>query len=291
MKTIKLDVTYSFSGDRVEEATLLPINGAAEKIFTKRNSEKPFSWFANVISAGCSQLGRHSSAEEVRKKFAESGDVKIPQVVLAMPMAVANTLLLEIHRHLWEDLLENQEVICKYCTKTLAMDVDLHKIDYSEEDYEKIDEADGEFDVLTTKLTEGYVYKSPKKRGELVEPELDGITFNQFEFRAPTLRDCIQHENSYDDDIEFWRKIAMNCIIGIKQVSDSGEIISELPSELFKRKGLKVFDQIFRKDLQAIRNCVRDEIPALSFAYEDTCACSMSKQIPVSAQSGNLFSS
>ena len=121
----EIPVGLRLNGEVYKNVELLKTNGVAEKIFTKKIAEKPFTWQGNIVSAAVKSIGPIQIGAEVRKKYLEDGAVTIPQAVLALPIAEVNTLLVEIHRRVWVSFIPKQEIICKYCGRKLIADIPL----------------------------------------------------------------------------------------------------------------------------------------------------------------------
>ena len=110
----ELPIGLRVNGETHKNVELLKTNGVAEKIFTKKIAEKPFTWQGNIVSAAVKSIGTIEIGSAVRKQYLEDGSVTIPQAVLNLPLAEINTLLVEIHRRVWVSFITKQEVICKY---------------------------------------------------------------------------------------------------------------------------------------------------------------------------------
>lgn len=287
----ELPVGLRIDGEVYKEVELLKSNGVAEKIFTKKISEKPFTWQGNIVSAGVKRLGNIEIGSEVRKKYLEDGSVTIPTPVLKLPLAEINTLLVEIHRRVWVSFIPKQEIICKYCGKKLIADIDLDKIDYLPETKEAMAEIT-DYEHIDVRLVDGF---TPPAIPKLTDKEQYlGITeteFNRFLFRVPLLEDAIRHERYFSDSIGFWRRIAMDCLVSIDRVDSEGNVIDTLPKEFHTWYGLKIFNEYLTgKDLRTIRNGLIEYLPTLPFAYYEPCGCSEQRDIPMVMEVSNFFS-
>lgn len=287
----ELPVGLRINGEVYKEVELLKSNGVAEKIFTKKLSEKPFTWQGNIVSAGVKRIGSIEIGSEVRKKYLEDGSVTIPTPVLKLPLAEINTLLVEIHRRVWVSFIPKQEIICKYCGKKLIADIDLDKIDYLPETKEAMAEIT-DYDYIDIRLVDGF---TPPAIPKLTDKEQYlGITeteFNRFLFRVPLLEDAIRHEKYFSDSIGFWRRIAMDCLVSIDRVDSDGNVIDTLPKEFHTWYGLKIFNEYLTgKDLRTIRNGLIEYLPTLPFAYYEPCGCSEQRDIPMVMEVSNFFS-
>ena len=80
----ELPVGLRINGEVHKDVELLKTNGVAEKIFTKKLAEKPFTWQGNIVSAAVKSIGSIQIGAEVRKKYLEDGAVTIPQAVLSL---------------------------------------------------------------------------------------------------------------------------------------------------------------------------------------------------------------
>lgn len=286
----ELPVGLRVNGEVYKDVELLKTNGVAEKIFTKKIAEKPFTWQGNIVSAAVKSIGPIQIGAEVRKKYLEDGAVTIPQPVLDLPLAEINTLLVEIHRRVWVSFIPKQEIICKYCGRKLVADIDLDKIDYLPESKELI-ESGVDFETIEVDLKDGF---EPPVIPKLTDkPEWAGITnttYNRFVFRVPTLGDAIRQEKYFSDSIGFWRRIAMTCLVAIQRV-ENGVVVDTLPQEFHTWYGLKIFNEyLMQKDLREIRTSLIEHLPTLPFAYYEPCGCDEQREIPMAMEASNFFS-
>ena len=286
----ELPVGLRLNGEVHRNVELLVTNGVAEKIFTKKISEKPFTWQGNVVSAAVKSIGSIQIGAEVRKKYLEEGAVTIPMAVLKLPLAEINTLLVEIHRRVWLSFVPKQEVICKYCGKKLIADIDLDKIDYLPETKEKM-ETITDYEKFNIDLKYGF---QPPVIPKLTDKdEYRGITdtiYNRIVFRVPLLEDAIRHEKYFSDSIGFWRRVAMDCIVDIQKV-EGDEVVDSLPKEFLTYYGLKIFNEYLTAfDLRAIRTGLLEYLPTLPFAYYEPCGCDENREIPMAMDASNFFS-
>lgn len=285
-----LPIGLRVNGEVHTEVELLNTNGVAEKIFTKRVSDKPFTWQGNIVSAAVKRIGTIEIGADVRKKYLEDGVVTIPTAVLNLPLAEINTLLVEIHRRVWEHFIPKQEVICKYCGRKLVADIDLDKIDYLPEVKERM-ETITDYEHLVVDLSMGFEAPSLGKLTE--KPEWAGVvgtTYNRFIFRVPTLGDAIRQEKYFSDTIGFWRRVAMDCLIEVQRV-EKGKVVDVLPTEFHTWYGLKIFNEyLMSKDLKAVRNALIEYMPTLPFAYYEPCGCAEQREIPMVMEASNFFS-
>ena len=271
---MKLPLTFSFliplehAGKTHKELTLLKVNGLAEKIFAERLPEKPYSWMGGIISSGIAEIGGITIGSIARSSFSKNGVVTIPDIILNLPMAEANTLLIEIHRRIWKQELKNQECLCKYCGRKMIVDLDLAKIKLTEAS-EKILSEKEDFTFLTCDLPDGWLYESPfLPNGQPVYPDSHNQLFNRFVFRVPTLKDAIRHEQHATDSITFWRLIAFDCLVQVTNQETGAELQISAATSL----GQKLYEEILvGEDLQAIREILRDSLPTLPMWYEETC--------------------
>lgn len=286
----ELPVGLRINGEIYKDVELLKTNGVAEKIFTKKLAEKPFTWQGNIVSAAVKSIGPIQIGAEVRKKYLEDGSVTIPQAVLDLPIAEINTLLVEIHRRVWVSFIPKQEIICKYCGRKLIADIDLDKIDYLPETKEMM-ESITDYDTIVVDLKDGF---EPPIIPKLTDKaEFTGITdtvYNRFVFRIPTLADAIRQEKYFSDSIGFWRRIAMDCLLSIERV-EGDEVVDTLPKEFHTWYGLKIFNEILmQKDLRDIRTALIEYLPTLPFAYYEPCGCDEQREIPMTMEASNFFS-
>jgi hypothetical protein len=287
----KLPIGYSYEDGYVQDVSLLRINGAAEKIILERLPDQPYTWMGNVVACCIKEIGGTRVGAAMREEYLSDNAVTLPKEVLRLSIADINTCLVEIHRILWAEHVKNQESQCKYCGKVFITDIELSKIKMAAENVALLEKRD-DWRELVCDLPEGFEYEI-KKMAEGVQHPFDafnGVTFNQFIFRMPTLADAIKYESYSADTVDFWRRIAASCLIKILKVDENGEVQGELPPKAFRPLGIKLFDeQLFKKDLSEIRSILRDYSPTLPFFYEEKCP-HCKKQTAVSIEGSSFFS-
>lgn len=286
----ELPVGLEINGETYKNVELLKTNGVAEKIITKKISEKPYTWQGNVISACVKSIGKVEIGADVRSKYLKDGAVTIPHSVLKLPLAEVNTLMLEIHRRVWVSFIPKQEILCKYCGRKSIVDIDLDKIDFSEEDREQI-ESGISLDKIVVPLRDGFIPPILPKITD--KAEYAGITeteYNQFVFRVPVLEDAIRREKHFSDTISFWRQIAMDCLLEINCVDADGIVLDTLPSEFHVYYGLKIFNEYLSAfDLKEIRTEIMEFLPTMPFAYYEPCPY-CDNETPMVMEVSNFFS-
>lgn len=298
---VKMLVGYPVAGIYTRDVQLLRSNAITEEIATRKLPQNPYTWIANVISCFAGQIGSANVAESVRKQYLDTGTVVIPQVVKDMPLADANSLLLDIHRLCWKNLLSNQKIICKTCTRSLIVDVDLNNI--------KPDEKGLKFLSETPEVSHLFVdLKDPISFAELVK-KIEAVnagnvdaevkdaslaTYNRLVFRVPKLSDAIKNEDHVSRNIDFWRRMALDTLTAVQNVriDDKGTatVMDEFPIHLVNGLGLKLFFYFSGEDLRLIRNTLIEELPTMPFAYEDTCPCDRQSKIPYIMEATDFFS-
>lgn len=294
MKELTFTVPIGTNENETEtKVELLKTNGIAEKVFLTKLKEKPYTWLGQIISVSAKTINGVACAEEVRKKYVDNETLTIPDVVLDLPLAVANSMVTEIHRRVWKSKFKDQKFPCYECGRSLTTDIDLDKIEYSEKDLELLAEKK-DWSTIDIDIDGGYTYRAlpikDSETGEKVEENLDGVVFNRFRFRVPTLRDLIGKEKYLSDEIVFWRHIAALTIQRGYAVDEKGQVVYELPSKIFGYFGLNFFnEQLEGPDLSTIRKKLRTGIPTISFVYYDVCGCEKMKQIPVTMEGDNFF--
>jgi len=111
----RLYVGAVIDGTRIDTVELVKTNGIAEKIFTLKTPDTPFTWMGNILSVSIQAMGIEVVAEKAREAYRKNQSFTIPECIKQIPMADVNSLLLEIHRTLWQNLIERQTCICKFC--------------------------------------------------------------------------------------------------------------------------------------------------------------------------------
>ena len=285
-----LPIGLRSGGDVLKEVELLRTNGVAEKVFVTKIPERPYTWQGNVLAVAIKRIGNIEIGAEARRSYVKDNAVTIPEAVKNLTMADVNTLLVEIHRRLWQSFIPRQEVICKYCGKRLLADIDLDKIDYRDETKEFMEECPN-YDEIVVDLVSGF---TPPSLGKITDkPEYSDVLqteYNRMTFRAPLLRDAIKNERKFSDSIGFWRCIAKDCLLRVESVED-GTVTSVLPTEFHMYYGMKLYDEYLSgKDLKAIRSALTEYLPTLPFAYYDRCGCDEQREIPYSMEASSFFS-
>lgn len=283
----RLYVGAVIDGTCIKTVELVKTNGIAEKVFTLKTPDAPFTWMGSVIAVSVKEMGVEVVAEKVRESQKKNQSFSIPDCIKQIPMADVNSLMLEIHRTLWQNLIENQTCICKFCGETMVVDIDLDKVEMSEEDLAK---SEKEIDHLEYTLKTPFVYHVKGEMSKRDFSDFDGKEFNSLEFRIPLLRDSLKNEKSYKDTVLFWRKIAMDTLTKICQKDEDGKIIDELPLEAVQFMGLGLFDDSFDgKDLKGIRQVLREDLPSIPFMYDERCI-SCHRVTPVTIEPSSFFS-
>lgn len=288
----ELPVGLNHAGEVYKNVELLRTNGVAEKVFLKKLAEKPFTWQGNVVSIAVKSIGPIEIGAECRQGYLQNGSVTIPQVVRNITLADINTLMVEIHRRCWVSFIPKQEIICKYCGKRLVADIDLDKIDYFPETKEQMALPSVMYDSIPVDLKYGF---EPPIIPKITDQEryfgITDKTYNRFVFRPPLLDDAIRHEAYFSDSIGFWRRIAMDCLIAIQEVSPEGEVLDTLPKEFHTYYGLKMFNEYLTGvDLRSIRTELTEHLPTLPYAYYEECGCDEQKDIPMIMEASSFFS-
>ncbi len=288
---LELNIGYNVNGEYTRSVSLLKSNGVAEEVFSKKTSDKPYTWIANCLTIAVKSIGSVDVGVEARQNYLKDNVVNIPKVIKDMPMADANSLLLEIHRRTWKNLVEKQEIMCKYCAKTAIADVDLDRIDLTDDDKNLI-AGSPKFEFIICDLVDGCdltpIIVKLKKENEL--GHLKDINFNRFIYRVPTLGDALRNEKYASDNINFWRRIASDCLVSIQEV-DNGRTVNEFPEDFFAALGLDLYKQyLSTEDLGKVRYALREELPTMPFSYTDTCPCDLQKEIPFVMEASSFFS-
>ena len=284
-----MPVGLKIDGDYKKDVELVDANGVAEKVILRKLQDKPYTWQGNVISVVTKSIGNVEISSEARKSFMMDGAVTIPDAVTKLTLADVNTLLVEIHRRVWQSFIPKQEVICKYCGKKLVMDIDLNKIEYDEHAQELIELAP-DYDNIIVDLPRGLKIPASKLTDKPEYAGITDITFNRFVFRPPLLSDAIRHEKHFSDSVAFWRMVALDCLQEVKSVEDGVEV-ETLPNEFKVWYNLKIFNEmIVRQDLHQVRKALLEYLPTLPFVYYEVCGCDQNQNIPVTMDASSFFS-
>lgn len=278
MSIVKLPVGVEVDGKPVFEAPLAQTGGDAEKVYKSPvSSASLYSWFGRTIAVSLHSLGGVPVSEPFIKNSMESGE--IPTIIQAISLFDVGSLIVQIQRECWQDIIKDQQIICKWCGKDITTDVDLKKLQVPEPTGELIKE-------IIVKLPE--VYEIDGHGIEAFEG-FKGYKYNHLIFRVPTLADALRHERISDDDILFWQKIAMDCLKGF--FYEEGEEKEFVPEGYATRRGMLLFNKDFStKTLKAIRDRLQAGLPSVKFYYEGECPCPRKRIIPYFTEVSNFFS-
>lgn len=268
---------------------LLETNGVAEKIITNKLADRPYTWQAYVFCSCIKSIGDIPIGMAARKEYLQHNTITIPRAIKELTLADANTLLVEIHRRVWQKDIHKQEIYCKGCGDTFINSIDLGKITMSEEDLELLN-TKSDFRQVVVDLPSGLLIDDiPELQKDIFAPHR-GKKFNRIIFNTPKLADAIRREKFYKDQIDFWRRIAYDCLVEIQYVKD-GQVLDVLPVEAQTFMGMSLYNEILSsKDLAAIRKGLIEYTPTLPFSYEDVCACPRQLNVPYIMEPTSFFS-
>lgn len=296
--SFELAVGIRGGAEVLRDVELLKGNGVTEKIFLKKLPEKPYSWIGSVLAVAIRSLGQELIGQEARKEYLTEGVITLPTVLKKMPLADANSCLLEIHRRLWQNLVPRQQCLCKFCGGSFIMDVDLNRIEMSDENKAFSEAIRNNPDklVLCADLPDGLEFVPFQKTatdGIFKNAEFEGL-YNRLVYRVPTLEDAIRNEKFASDEVVFWRRVAFDCLQRIEQVSNPGrdneEVTLVLPHDMNTALGIRLYDQTLSgRDLKAVRTALREKLPVLPFGYEETCP-KCERETPIAMEATNFFS-
>lgn len=289
-RIVTLPVGILHNGSIVKEVELLRTNGVAEKVFTQKLPDNPQTWIANVLTVAIKDIGGTPIGVSAREGYLKSsGSLTIPNAIKEISLADTNTLLVEIHRKAWQNLLRRQEVPCKHCGEVMLVDIDLNKIEYDEDSKKKIEEI-VDYPSMKADLPYGFTFESQGRGDVKLFEEYSGMVFNRFTFRPPTLGDSIRNEKYVSDNVMYWRRLAFDCLESVERVEEDGTVSNELPLQAVRNLGLNLFDlYLDASDLRAIRETLRETLPTMPFYYEDNCP-NCKRVTPVTIESGSFFS-
>lgn len=276
-----LPIGFKHNGKDVLELPIAETGGEAEKIYTKRPSTtKLHTWFAQVIAVSVESI----AGDKISSEFIKQEDKTIiPEAVKNIPFIDAGSLLIQIQRECWEAVIKDQKVTCSNCGSKLDADIDLHKIKVpTQRDEEREEKPIEEFSV---KLPKTYEIKGMVKQME----EYEGFKFNRIKFRVATLGDAIKHEGIAKDELQFWRNIAFDTMLGLYYEDEKGTI-TEVPDGYITKRGKQLFTKDFNTPtLKEIRNGLQRALPSAKFYYEEECPI-CDTATPFFASVSNFFS-
>lgn len=277
-KYFKLTVGVKGTDGTKHKELPIYLGGAdVEKIYTEEKSTAGlYSWFARVIAASVGSIG----TEQIASKFLagqENGE-PIPNTVLQIPIVDSGNLLLQIQRECWQDIIKDQQTLCKHCGDAIVIpETDLKKI--------PIPDISEDFEEIVVDLGEEYVISAGKVEAL---KDFDGQKYNRMVFRIPLLNDAIRHEKIASDETLFWRKIAFDCLTSLYlQKGEEKEFVSE---GYISRRSMLIFNKdLHTKSLKKVREALQSQLPSAKMYYEDTCPCPRRKTIPFFVAPSDFF--
>lgn len=273
---LKLPIGFSIGGKDIMELQVADTGSEAEKIYTKKPKQgKVQTWIGQVIAVSVTEI----AGTPVASEFIKSEDKNnIPDLVKQIPFLDAATLLLQIQKECWEEVIPDQRVQCVNCGTNLKVDIELEKLAIP--------------DNGTGKPLHEYVVKLKKphiiKTGVEILEEYEGYKFNRLKFRTATLGDAITHEGVMKDEVLFWRNLAFDTLLDLYHEDENGEI-TPVPKGFIVKRGKTLFNKDFdTKKLKEIRSGMQTTQPSMKASYEEECP-SCSEMTPLFAQPSYFF--
>lgn len=278
MENFVLPIGLKINDENILEVPIAETGGDAEKIYTKKPSPTGlYSWFGKVLSVSIDSIGK----EEVAKPYiAQQDKNNIPEVVKKIPLVDVGSLLIQVQRECWEDLLENQRIVCRNCGAELEASIDLNRIDIPNADKPEREAIE----YFTVSLPKTYTIDS----GGIEQlEEYNGLKFNKIRFRVATLSDGIKHEAIGKDELMFWQNIAFDTMDAL--IYEEGDVVEEVPKRYITLRGKQLFNKDFNtKTLKVIRSGLQTELPSAKNYYEEECP-ECNKNTPFFASVGSFF--
>lgn len=275
MEKFKLPVGLEYAGQRVTRITPAVTRGIAEKVFKENHgSDETHQWFGKVLSVAIAEI----AGEAVSAPFIDAykkDKTFIPDAVKAISYLDAGSLLIQIQRYAWEDVIKDRTIVCTHCGQQSIVDVDLKKIE--------VPEQDGEIPTeVIIDLGATYETKSEKK-------EHQGYKYNRAKLRVVTLGDAIKHDQHHIDETLFWRKVGRDCLIGLFYAEEGTDEIIEVPNAYIFERGTRLLEEDWTsKSLKKFKDGLF-ELPSANFYYEDKCPY-CKKKTPFFTSLGSFFS-
>lgn len=281
-KVFYLPIGLKIDGKEIVELPIAKTGGEAEKIFTKKPAQsKIHTWFGQVLSASIESINGEKIASEYLRADNTDRD-EIPALVKKIPFIDCGSLLIQVQRECWEDMITDQKITCTNCGAKLNADIDLNRITIP-------NNGEGRKPVLeeyVVKLDVPYTISHPK-----VEQlkEYEGVEFNAIKFRVATLGDAIKREGIVKDQILFWREIAFDTMTDLLFIDEKGNEIPVAEGYITKIGKKLLTDTFTSKTLKKIRAGMQDTLPSAKFYYEEDCP-ECSQPTPFFATVSNFFS-
>lgn len=281
-------------GNGTKDYSFLRTNGVAEKVYSNKNNAKPYTWMSQTLAIAIDHIAGVPVGGACRQQYIrQGGSFDVPSIILSISIADAASMLVELHRQVWKNLIPRQDTMCKYCGTKMTIDIDLDRISLDAEDIKKVDSNWHNIEIV---LPIGWTFKGLQVIGQQQEDlyaDYKGTVFNNFSFRTPTLGDAIRNEKHYSDTIPFWRRIAYDCLLDVRAVdASSHSVLAELPRSVLDIVQLKLFDEYLEfSDLDIIRSTLREGPPSLPLHYLEECVNPLCKmETPVTIEANSFFS-
>jgi len=240
-------------GERwIRDYVLRELTGADLKILQNRsiNRNSPVSYIAKAISMSLESLG----GTPVYKSFASSNYETVPDIVLKLPNQDASYLMIAAHVYNYGSKIDNIEARCSNCRSTIVFGTDLNSVD--------VTRAEHPINTFTVKLEKGF---SREGTEELVG--IDGVVWDIYEFRVPTLGDMVRQERYYiSDKSNFDDRVLFNCLVSVRSSEDD----REMPESIRNIVKLDLFDKIKARDKHLIEKAL-SRLPTIDDRAEVTC--------------------
>jgi hypothetical protein len=265
----------------IKEVPIARTGAEAEEVYLGKPAQtKIYTWFGEVLAVSIESIGSANVNADFLKSF--NKDRAIPKAVRDLSLNDVGSLILQVQRECWQDVIKDQRLNCRECGKAFQADIDLKKIDVTadEQKYEFVD----------IRLARTYTVNTGI---ELLE-EYDGREYNMIRFRIPTLDDAIRHEKLNVDDTTFWRSILFDTMdsFHLCEFDSSGEAITKeetVDNRYCGLRGKLVFSKdLDARDLRNLRSGITAQLPSALFYYEDTCACGK-EQTPFFTEMSSFF--
>lgn len=276
----RLPIGFNHGGQVVKRIEKAETKASAEEIYTATPDVSDlYSWFGEVIAVSCQSI----AGEPVSAPFIESLSKvkKLPSVIGKIPLVDVGSLLLQVQIFCWEDVISEQQIICRFCSKSLVGDIDLKKMLESmpfSEDTAPVTE-------LTVPFGKEFTIRSDIEQ----LAEFNDVVYNGAIFRVPVLDDAIRHEKIGADEVLFWRDIAFDCLEALVFIDENGTV-ERVADGYISRRGKQLFTKDWdTKTLKKIRSHLQTKLPSAKFYYEDVCPCPKRRTIAYFTDVTNFF--
>jgi len=275
---LKLVNGVEVAGEIIYELPIAETTGIAETVYTRVPEENDlYEYFAEILSVSIRNIGKEPIAAPFVNDFNKTRT--IPLLIKKLGFLDVGTLILQIHRECWEDVLPRQKLSCINCGRSFEAEVDLNKIIIPERINNRVTEV-----VVNLKKD----YKIKYKTSDAFK-EFKGLEFNTLVFRNITLQDALNNQGVATEEVILWRNFASDTLLRLEYRKNG--VVEEVIPDVYKqgRAGLIFSRDLGTKQLRLVREGLQKAYPSANMYYEDKCP-HCRKNTPYVFNTQNFFS-